>query len=150
MAGLGGRDGGLEGDAVAHFTDEDDVGILTQHGGDPEFEVGHVEADFALLEHGFDVVEGVFDRVFERDDVAVLVVVDPVEHGRERGAFAAAGGAANNDDAVLGSADLEDRFRREFEFFERGNAVFNVTEHHAHQTALAEGVDAKPANPSTT
>src|SRR5882757_1429373 len=49
VARFGGGDRRLEGFLVAHFTDQDDVGVLAQDGLDRQLEARHVEADLALL-----------------------------------------------------------------------------------------------------
>ena len=59
-----------------------------------------VEADFALFEDGLVVLEDVFDRVFERDDVLFEMGVDVLDHGRQRGGLAAAGRAGQEHDAA--------------------------------------------------
>ena len=50
VAGFGGGDGGAGGLQVAHFADQDDVRVLTQHVPQAAGEVGHVAADLALLD----------------------------------------------------------------------------------------------------
>src|SRR5574340_46359 len=53
-----------------------------------------IEADFALRHDGFLVVVDELDRVFDTDDVAGMDAVAMVDHGRQRGGFTGAGGAA--------------------------------------------------------
>ena len=72
--------GRLDRGQVAHFADQDDVGVHPQGAADRLGEVGDVDADLALIDQRLLVLVVVLDRVFDRDDVAVHVVVDPVDH----------------------------------------------------------------------
>ena len=80
VAGFGRRDGRLDRLQVAHFADQDDVGVHPQGAADGLGEVGHVDADLALVDRRLLVLVVVLDRVFDRDDVVVEVVVDVVDH----------------------------------------------------------------------
>jgi hypothetical protein len=73
--GLGGPDGRLDGLEVAHFADEDHVRVLTQGAAEGLGEAGHVVADLALVDDRLLVVVVVLDRVFDRDDVPVEVLL---------------------------------------------------------------------------
>ena len=89
VAGFGGVDGGLERVAVAHFADEDDVGVLAHGVLEGRVPVGHVEADFALVDDGFLVGEHELDRVFDGQNVQRFALVDVVEHRGDGRALAA-------------------------------------------------------------
>ncbi len=58
VAGFGGGDGGAGGFQVAHFADEDHVGVLAEHVAKAAGEIGDVAADFALLDGAVDAGEG--------------------------------------------------------------------------------------------
>ena len=80
--------GQADGFQVAHFAHQDSIRILAQRrfqrGGEGERHRPHLAlVDQTLL--GF-VHE--FDRVFHREDVAVLALVEVVHHGRQRGGLA--------------------------------------------------------------
>ena len=64
MAGVGKFDGRLCGNLVAHFTDENDIRIVTQNTADRLFE-RHLRADLQLPCPFNDVL----DRFFNRQDV---------------------------------------------------------------------------------
>ncbi len=87
--------------AVAHFADEDDLRRLPQGGAQPARESVEIAAELALVEGGLLVLVHEFDRVLQRDHVDRLRLVDLVEDRGERGRLAAAGGAGDEDEAVL-------------------------------------------------
>jgi len=70
VAGVGGREGGHERLAVAHFADHDDIGVLAHDVDERPLETQRVEPDLALFNNRLFVLENVFDRVFQRNDVA--------------------------------------------------------------------------------
>ena len=81
-----------------------------------------------------------FDRVFDGQDVGGLPLVDGVEHGRQRGAFARAGRAGHqHQPAGAGDQFVEDG--RRAQRCQRGNPVGNGTEYRAGAPALHEQVD---------
>ncbi|MNQ78045.1 hypothetical protein D3C85_929470 [compost metagenome] len=91
---------GLDRDArrldVADFTDHDHVRVLAQDGAQARRE-GHADLGIDLgLAHA---VDGVFDRVLDRQDVAGGVV-EQRQTGIEAGRLARAGRAGDEDDAV--------------------------------------------------
>ena len=93
------------------------------------------------------VGERVLDRVLDRDDVAVEVLVDPVEHRRHGRALARAGGAADEQDAVLGLRQLDEGLGRcKLQILERRRPALDVPEDDADRAALVEGVDAEAAD----
>ena len=84
-----------------------------------------------------------FDRVFQRDDVDRLRLVDLVEHRRERGRLAAAGRAGHENQARLFLRDLV-KDRRQAECLERsGHVACNFRMTIAEMALLPEDVDAK-------
>jgi hypothetical protein len=85
--------------AVAHFADENHLGRLAQRGAQTVRVGIEIHSEFALVERGLLVLVQIFDRVFQRDDVDRLGAVDLVENGRERGGFAGAGRAGDQDQA---------------------------------------------------
>ena len=86
----------------------------------PMLEVDDVEADLALVDQALVFGEHEFDRVFEREDVLAVAVVDPVEHRGDRRALAGAGDAGQQDHALIVVAELLDR-RRQVQALEVGN-----------------------------
>ena len=99
---------GRETDVIAHFADHDDVRVLAQNVYERVMKGQRIQADFALFDDRLVVFKNVFNRVFERDDVLFEIVVDVLDHGRERGGFAAAGGTGHQHDAARRFRDLLD------------------------------------------
>ena len=86
----------------------------------------------------------ILDRVFNSDNVAVVVFVDEVDHGRQAGGLAGAGRPCDQQQSSrpndqppnrLGHADL----------IERQKLVGNSPEDHADESLLLEDSDAKAA-----
>ena len=100
VAGLGRLDGRVDRLQVAHFADEDDVGVHAQGPADALREVGHVDADLALVDRALLVLVVVLDRVFDRDDVPVVVVVEEVDHAGQAGRLARAGRPGDQQQAA--------------------------------------------------
>ena len=75
----------------------------------PIDEVLHVHADLALIDQALVVGEGELDRVFERENVLAIAVVDPVEHRGDGGALARAGNARQEDHPLVELAQLGQR-----------------------------------------
>jgi hypothetical protein len=65
-----------------------------------------VRADFALVHDALLVVMDVFDRVFDRDDVALALVVDEIDHRGQGRRLAAARRAADEHEALLLAAEV--------------------------------------------
>ena len=101
VARFGGVDGRHERFLITHFADEHDVGIFADRVLHADFEVDHVQADLALIDQALVFGEDEFDRVFERENVLAIPVVDPVEHRGDRRALAGAGDAGEQHHALV-------------------------------------------------
>ena len=123
VAGLRGAQGDLDRLAVAHFADENDFGRLAQGGAQAVGEAVEISAQFALVERGHVVRMNKFDRVFQRDDVNGLGVVDLVEDGGQRGGFAGAGRAGDQHQAGFFARNLLDDLREVQRFQRRDDGV---------------------------
>jgi hypothetical protein len=84
VAGLGHGERDLDRLDVAHLTDEQDVGVLSEGGAQRPVERGAVEADLALAHGGLLGVVDVLDGVLDREDVHGARLVDAVDDRRER------------------------------------------------------------------
>ena len=127
---------------VAHFSDEHDVRVLAEDVLEGALERGRVGADLALVHHAQLVRVQVLDRVLDRHDVAALLAVDLVDHRRERGALAAAGGAGHEDEAVGLGAQLR-ADGREAELVEAQDLERDGAERAGHSAALHVDVGAE-------
>ena len=126
VAGLGGMDGGHEGFAVAHFADEHHVGVFADGVFHADFEVDHVHPDFALVDEGLGLGEHEFDGIFEREDVFVVVVVDPIEHRGDGRALTGAGDAGQQNHPLVELAKIDHR-RWQVQSLEVGNPIADAT-----------------------
>lgn len=100
VSGLGSRDGSGNRLIVAHLADEDDVGVLTQGAAQRRSKAAHIGADLALVDQRAAALIDVLDGVLNRDDVVAARLIDVVDHGGQRGGFAAARGACDQDQAA--------------------------------------------------
>src|SRR5579862_7836235 len=127
VAGFGGGDGGGDGFQIAHFADQHDVGILAQRTAQRFGEAGHVHADFALSHDALLVRVIIFDGVFDGDDVVGALLVDEVDHRRQRRGFAGAGGADDEHQSARTHADVFDH-GRQADLFEREQTIGNLAQ----------------------
>jgi hypothetical protein len=112
VARLGGEDRGLDGLEIAHFTDQDHVGVLPKRPAQRLGERLGVVADLALVDDAELVLVRVLDRVFDRDDVAIAGDVDVMDHRGKRGALATPRGAGDEDQAAMLERHLLDHRRQ--------------------------------------
>ena len=100
VPGLGDAQRRLDRLEVAHFADEDDVGILAQRGAQRGGEAVRVGVDLALVDETALVLVDVLDRILDGDDVLAALGVDLVDHRRQRRRLAAAGRAGDEHQAA--------------------------------------------------
>ena len=120
VAGLGRGQRGGDRLEVAHLADEDHVGVLAQRGLQRGGEALRVGAQLALVDEAALVGVQELDRVLDRHDVLVAGLVDLVDHSRQRGRLARAGGPGDEHEAARlarelvhdrGEPELVDRVR---------------------------------------
>ena len=75
---------------VAQLADQDDVGVFAQRGAQRHREALRVAVHLALVDEAALVLVDVLDRILDREDVILPLVVDLVDHRGERGRLAAA------------------------------------------------------------
>ena len=85
---------------VAQLADQDDVGIFTQRRTQRLVEAQRIAMNFALIDQRLLRLVHELDRILDRQDVVGLVVVDVVDHRRERRRFARACRAGDQHDAA--------------------------------------------------
>ena len=88
VAGFGGGEGDADGVEVAHFGDDDDVGVLAQRLAQGAGKAVGVAADLALFDEAGAVLIDELDGVLEGDDHAAAGVRDALDHRGEGGGFA--------------------------------------------------------------
>ncbi len=142
VAGFGGMERGGDGFQIAHFADQDDVGVLAEAGAQSAAKGRGIDFHLALIDEAFLVAMQEFDGVFDGDDVLGTRRVDAVDHGRKRGGLARAGDAGDQHQAARFFADaLGDGGKKEL--FKSANLGGNDAEHDADIAALLKDVDAE-------
>ena len=139
---FGGGDGGGDGFEVAHFTDEDDVGVLPERTLEGLGEALGVDAHLPLVDDALVGDVHVLDGVFDRDDVLPAGGVDHLEERGERGAFSVAGGAGHQEEPSAMRGNFFER-RRQSEFVESADAHRDETERQPHSAGFEVGVAAE-------
>ena len=142
-----GLHGGVKLDRVAHFTDHDDVGVLTEHVFESALKLMVSSptsrcsiTDWLSLEHEL-------NRILQRDDVSFEVGVDVLEHGRERGGLSGARGSGNQYDAAMRGRRCPEH-RQQAEFSKLGTCV-HVAHGQGERTLLLENVGSETADPGS-
>src|SRR5438045_798003 len=100
VARLGGLERYLGRLVVAHLADEYDFGCLPQRRPEGRREVFGVRADLALVDGRVLVRVQKLNRVFDGDDVVVVLLVDEVNDGGERRRLTRTRRARDEPDAV--------------------------------------------------
>ena len=129
---------------IPHFADQNHVRILAQHVFERRGERRGVRVHLALMDDALLVVMHVLDRILDRDDVTRASGVDQVDHGRERGGFAAPGRPGDQHEALLLRREIADDLR-EPELVARKNLVRDLSYGHRGHAALEKHVGAEAA-----
>lgn len=136
------RDGGRDRFEVAHFADENDVGILAEHPLERLGEALRVDADLPLVDDALVRDVNVLDRVFDGDDVLSARGIDHLEYCGKRGAFSVSRRAGDEEEASAVRGNLFEG-RWEPEFIECSNAHGDETKRKAESSRLVIGVSAE-------
>ena len=104
-----------------------------------------VHADFAVVDEAVLALVHELDRVFHRDDVVVAVLVGVIHHRRERGGFAGAGRAGDDDQALVGAwrTFSSTAGRRELQNLRTKAPCLGLAEHGADAVLLVEEIGAE-------
>ena len=97
---------------VAHFADHDDIGIFAQRAAQCRAERTRVRVHFALGDVAAFRLEDILDRIFQRDDMLAPFDIYLLDERGERGRFAAANRAGNENEAVLITREQLEMFRQ--------------------------------------
>jgi hypothetical protein len=84
VARFGNSKGGFDSFQIAHFTDQNNIGILAQSRPQSIGKTVGVRVHFTLVHQAAFVTVQIFDGIFNRDDVVVPVGVDLVQHSQRR------------------------------------------------------------------
>ncbi|MNY23757.1 hypothetical protein D3C86_1574350 [compost metagenome] len=140
MTGFRGGQRQADGFQVAQFADQDDVRVFTQGRAQRLGEAEGVAVHLALVDQALLRLVDEFDRVLDGEDVVVLVAVDVVDHRRQRGRLARAGGAGDQHQAARHVGNLLEHLAHA-EVFHAQHARGNGPEHRAGTAVLVERVD---------
>ncbi len=110
QASFGSGEGERDRLEVAHFADEDDVGVLAEGGAEAGGEGGRLDRDLALGDDRLLVAVDELDGLLDGDDVAAEIRIDVVEQRRERRGFSRASRASDEDEAGAHVAEFFDDF----------------------------------------
>ena len=106
VAGFGGGQRQRDGLQIAHFADQNDVGILAQSASQRGAEGHRVWADLALVDQALLGAVHELDWILDGEDVTLEVVVDVVDHRGQGGGLTGAGRSGDQDQALLLVADI--------------------------------------------
>ena len=134
---------------VAHFADQNDVGVLTEGSAQRRREVRGVHFDFPLIDKALLVAVQELNGVFDGDQMVGAVGIDAVDHRRQRGGLTGPRRSGNQHQPALLFADFGD-YGGEVQFFRGANLGGNDAQHHADVATLLENVDAETAQASDT
>ena len=146
VAGFGGEQAGLDRFEVAHFADENHVGILPQRAAQRVGERLGVDRHLALVDDRLRVAVEELDRILDRHHVRLARVVDVVDHRRQRRALAAAGRARDQHEAALFLGDGLEHLRQA-QLVDRADLHRDDAKHQPDRAALLEHVAAEAAEP---
>ena len=138
-AGFCGGQRELDGFEVAHFADEDDVGVFAEGGFEADGEAFRVFGDFALGDGGAFVGVNELDGFLDGDDVPRVVGVNEIDECGEGGGFTGSGGTGDEHDPAAKFAELFHN-GRDAELFEGQDFSGNDTEDAAESEGLLEEV----------
>src|SRR5262249_48622806 len=112
VAGFCHGERGLDGLAVAHLTDQDHVGVLSQYLTERLREAGRVAGDLTLGDETAPGLVQELDGILERHDVPMAQAVHMIDERGERRALAAARGATDQHEAAWQPGEERDDRRK--------------------------------------
>lgn len=131
---------------VAHFADEHDVWVFTNRVLHSDFKVDDVLSDFTLVDQAFLFREHEFDRIFEREDMLVVVLINPVQHRRDRRGLAGTRHASEQHHSLAVLAEFVQNGGN-VQLFKFWNEVINTSSDKTNVPHLRQNVDAEtPTN----
>ena len=105
------------------------IGILAESGFQSTCESCRIEAEFTLRDDRFAVANQKLDRIFDRENVRVLRVVDVVDHRRKRRRFSRPGDTRDKNETAFVLRNFLDHFWK-FQLFEIRNIERNIPDDH--------------------
>ena len=128
VAGFGGGERQADGFRVTHLAHQDDIRVFTQCGAQGVGEAVGVLVQFALVYQALLTFVHKLDRVFDGEDVVMMVFVDVVDHCRQGGGFTGTGRAGYQHQAARLVGNFLEHFGR-VQLFQREHFAGNGTEY---------------------
>ncbi len=142
VPGFGDHQRGLDRLQVSHFSHQHHVRVLAENVFQGHLEASRIGADLPLIHHAVLVRMQIFDRIFNGHDVLAVFGIDLVDDRRQRGGFAGAGGAGDEDQSPRPLGEFHHR-RRQPQLLEAENLEGNGSKRRSHRAALHEDVGTK-------
>ena len=135
MAGFRRGQNRRHGFRVAHFTHQNDIGILPQNAAQRVNEIGRIAAHLYLFDDRLRVRVVIFNRIFNRDNVESAALVDQFDKRRQRGRLAASGGTGDQNQ-TLPALQQFPQCRRKMQRLERRNTRRKQANAGGHRASL--------------
>ena len=87
--------------AIAHLAEQNHFRRLPQRGPQSQRKIRRIRMQLALMNGRILVLVQKLDRIFDRNDVIKLCLVNQIDHRRQRRAFPAARRAGNQDNPIF-------------------------------------------------
>ena len=146
VAGFGGGQRQPNRFEVAQLADQHDVRVFAQSRAQSVGERKGMRADFALINHRLARLVHELNRILDRQNVPVQIVVDVVDHRRQRGRLARAGRAGHQYQTARSARKIGEYAGR-LQLFERQHARRNRSQHRGGAAILVECIDAEARQP---
>ncbi len=140
VAGFGCGHGKANGFKIAHLAHQNDVGVFPQCRAQGIAEALGIAVHFPLVHQTALVLVHKFDGVFDGEDMVMEVLVDVVDHGRQRGRLTGTGRPGHQHQTARELGDLAEDLRR-IEIFEAQHSTGDGTKYRAGTARLLESVD---------
>ena len=101
ILGFGGDKRGFDCFEIAHFADQNYVGVLSERTAQRFGERARIDIDFSLRDKRFFVLVQKFNRVFNRYDVRISALIDVFDHRRQSRRFSRAGRSGNQNQPAI-------------------------------------------------
>jgi len=137
MASFSGLEGGTGGGGIPNFSKKDDIWALTKSATEAFGKGGGIGTDFSLSKAAEIFLKEIFDRIFDRDDVASGSLVEPLQTRGHRGGFSRSCRASDQDETRRAGKPSLKKGNRKSQLFHGGNVGFDITENGSADSELA-------------
>ncbi|MNV29859.1 hypothetical protein D3C71_1211050 [compost metagenome] len=142
MAGFGGGQRQAYGFQIAHLPHQNHVRVLPQRRAQGRGEAAGIAVDLTLVDQALARLVDKLDRVFNGEDVVMAMVIEVVDHRRQRGGFAGTG-RAGHQHQTAGSVGHFAKHFSHAQFVHTLHFRRNGAKHRTRATALIERIGPK-------